>query len=134
MTPTNLFARRRHRSLWLFAARALRPFARVLLALIASDAFVVETPQLLITLQYAPDRVDDLLLAAAQRFIALFGGEMGDISSGAAGDVHYVSELVFRGLSQSDEPATRSALLDVVDELLRHNAYWVDEALEQSVR
>ena len=39
----------------------LRPFANLLNELIASDSYAESTPQMSLTLQHAPDRVDDLV-------------------------------------------------------------------------
>ena len=48
--------------------------------------------QLLITLQYAPDKVDELVLKAAQRFIAF--GEALPTFAQCGRHAHRVSELV----------------------------------------
>lgn len=109
--------------------KALRPFAVLLSDLIASPAYGESTPQLFITLQNAPDRVDDLALQAAQRFIDVFGTEAGDMSTSAAGDTMYVSDLVVRGLAQSKSPTERTALLDVLDQLLEMGAYGIGDAI-----
>ncbi len=64
----------------------LRPFEAVVNALIASPAFSDALSQLLITLERAPDRVDDLALLCAQRFVEVFRTEAGDLRTAAAGD------------------------------------------------
>lgn len=112
----------------------LRPFADLLTALIESPAYDHATPQLLLTLQHAPDKVDDLVLKASQRFISLFGSDAGDIRTGAAGDAHYISELVVRGLAQSRNRSHRAALLDVLDALLELGVYGVDDAIAEAER
>ncbi|MCB1301981.1 MAG: hypothetical protein KDB28_12220, partial [Tetrasphaera sp.] len=112
----------------------LRPFAELLAALIDSPAYDHATPQLLLTLHHAPDKVDDLVLKASQRFISVFGSEAGDIRTGAAGDAHYISELVVRGLAQSRNRSHRAALLDVLDNLLELGVYGVDEAIAEAER
>jgi hypothetical protein len=112
----------------------LRPFAMLLSALIESPSYDHATPQLLLTLQHAPDKVDDLVLKAAQRFIAVFGEDAADIRTSAAGDSHYISELVVRGLAQSRNRAHRTALLDVLDRLLELGAYGIGNAIAQSER
>jgi hypothetical protein len=112
----------------------LRPYTHLLSSLIASQAFADAVPQLFITLQYAPDRIDDLVLAAAERFLTLSGSEIGDIRSGAAADVHYISELVLRGLVQTDDPTERSALLNIVDTMVRFGADGIEDAIEHSAR
>jgi len=109
--------------------KPLRPFAALLEALIDSPVYEHATPQLLLTLQYAPDKVDDLVLKAAQRFLSVYGAEAADIRTGAAGDARYISELVVRGLAQSRDRAHRAALLDVLDDLLTLGVYGVGDAI-----
>ena len=114
--------------------QALRPFEALLKALIASKAYDEATPQLLLTLQHALDKVDELVLLAAQRFLAVFGSEAGDIRTGASGDAHYISELVVRGLAQSRNRSHRAALLDVLDEMLLLGVYGIGVAIEDAER
>lgn len=112
----------------------LQPFAELLSALIDSRSYDHAASQLLITLRYAPDKVDELVLKAARRFIGVFGKDAADIRTGAAGDAHAISELVVRGLAQSRDRAHRAALLDVVDLLLELGAYGINDAIAQSER
>lgn len=114
--------------------RPLQPFARLLTALIDSPSYDLATPQLLLTLQYAPDKVDELVLKAAQRFIDVFGKDATDIRTGAAGDAHDISELVVRGLAQSRDRVHRAALLDVLDSLLELGVYGIYDAIAESER
>ncbi len=113
---------------------ALRPFGELLSALIDSPCYDHATPQLLLTLQYAPDKVDDLVLKAAQRFLQVYGKDAADIRTAAAGDAHFISELVVRGLAQSRDRAHRAALLDVLDLLLELGVYGIGDAIAQSER
>ncbi|WP_244930362.1 hypothetical protein [Nocardioides sp. W7] len=112
----------------------LRPYAQLLIALIESPAYDQATPQLLITLQHAPDKVDDLVLRAARRFLEIFGDEAADIRHGAAGDARYISELVVRGLAQSRDRSHRAALLDVLDRLLELGVYGIGDAISKAER
>ena len=112
----------------------LRSFAGLLSNLIASDSYPESTPQLFLTLQQAPDRVDDLALKASQRFLKVYGTEAGDIRTAAAGDSFYVSELVVRGLAQSKSTEERSSLLDVLDQLLEVDAYGIAKAIDEAGR
>ncbi|GAB3285128.1 NACHT domain-containing protein [Parasphingorhabdus pacifica] len=113
---------------------ALRPFERVLKTLMASPAFADAVPQLLITLEQAPDRVDDLVLLCAQRFVDESGKDAGDIRTHAAGNAQQVGELIIRGLAQSRSPAERSALLDVLDGLLVAGAHGIEKLIGESER
>lgn len=112
----------------------LRPFAQLLAELIDSPAYKHATPQLLITLEKAPDSVDELFLKAAQRFVYAFGKDAADVRTGAAGDAYYVSRLVVRGLAQCQDRAHRAALLDVLDRLLELGVYGINAAIEESER
>lgn len=105
----------------------LRPFAGLLSDLIASDSYPESTPQLFLTLQDAPDRVDDLALKASHRFLEVYGTEAGDDSS-------YVSELVVRGLAQAKSAEERSSLLDVLDQLLEIDADGITKAIDEAGR
>ena len=51
------------------------------------------------------------------------GGALGDIRTSAAGDARYLTQLVLRSYSVSDDPAQRRELLDVVDRMLEVGAY-----------
>ena len=112
----------------------LQPFIQLLTALIDSPSYHHATPQLLLTLQDAPDRVDELILKAAQRFLDVFGRDAADIRTGAAGDAHYISELVVRGLAQSRDRSHRASLLDVLDLLLELGVYGIHDAIAESER
>jgi len=112
----------------------LRPFANLLNALIASDSYSESIPQLFLTLQHAPDRVDDLALKAAQRFLQVHSKEASDLRTAAAGDSSYVSELVVRALAQARSPEARGALLDVLDQLLEVDAYGIAKAIDGAGR
>jgi hypothetical protein len=114
--------------------RALHPFASLLDDLITSEAFVEAVPQLFITLERAPDRVDDLALATARRFVDLYAEDIGNMSTGAAGDAHYVSNLIVRGLAQSGSHKKRAELLDILDDLLRLNVFGLRDAIDEAER
>lgn len=112
----------------------LRPFKAVLARLIESPAFPHATPQLLITLERAPDQVDELALQSARRFVALHKAAIGDIRTGAAGDAMHVGQLVVRAYVQAESAATRSAALDLIDELLLVRAHRLDEFVDRAER
>lgn len=112
----------------------LRPYAELLTDLIASPSYVHATPQLLITLQEAPDKVDDLVDLAAHRFLDIHGDDVADRRTGAAGEAHYISDLVVRGLAQTRDRRRITALLDILDRLLELGVYGVDRAIDGAVR
>ncbi|MEV4926366.1 NACHT domain-containing protein [Streptomyces roseoverticillatus] len=114
--------------------RRLVPFRRTVTALIDSRAFRSALPQLLITLEHAPDRVDDLVLTCVRRFLEVFGSASADLSTGAAADAHHIGELLVRAYAQAASAARRSEILDLLDQLLLMGAYGVDEAISSTDR
>lgn len=114
--------------------QSLRPFAKLLTDLITSPTYVHATPQLLIALQEAPDKVDDLVDLAAHRFLDIYGRDAADIRTGAAGDAHYIADLVVRGLAQAQDERRVSALLDILDRMVELGVFGVDRALERFER
>ncbi|MFI7630120.1 NACHT domain-containing protein [Microbispora rosea] len=115
-------------------ASRLRPFRRTLIRLLHSAAFEPALPQLLITIEQAPDRVDDLALACARRFIEVHGAQAGDIRFGAAADAQSVSELLIRAYAQAPAVGFRRQILDLLDELLLLDAYGIAEVISASER
>ena len=114
--------------------RALRPFSNVLTTLIESDSFTEALPQLLITLQAAPDRIDDMVVACTRRFIDVHGEAAGDISTSAAGDAGQVAQLTLRAYAQASDRDMRRQTLDLIDGLLVINAIGTLEAVDQAER
>ena len=112
----------------------LRPFVKLLTALIDSPSYIHASTQLLFTLEHAPDKIDDLVLKVSQRFLSVFGNDAADIRTGASGDAHYISKLVVRGLAQCQSPTRRAVLLDVLDQLLELGVYGINDAIEKSER
>lgn len=103
----------------------LSPFKDLLTTVISSAAFTHALPQLLITLERAPDRVDDLLLQTCRRFI-----ELDDSRSRWSGDAQHVGELLVRAYTQSLSIQRRTAVLDLIDDLLALDLYGIAEAVE----
>ncbi len=114
--------------------KELGPFRDVLISLVGSPSFEPAVDQLLITLERATDRIDDLIIACARRFIEVFGVDMGNLSTGAAGNADEVGRLVLRAYEQARTRLERSAVLDLIDKLLLFSAYRVDELVDAAER
>jgi hypothetical protein len=114
--------------------RALRPFLSVLTTLIASLALSESLPQLLLTLQQAPDRIDDLVIQYARRFLDLHSAEIGNIATAAAGEARDVGQLVLRAYAQAPDRTSRATVLDLIDELLLAGAYDFAQAVNEAER
>lgn len=112
----------------------LQPFSEVLTSLVASEAFTEALPQLLITLQEAPDRIDGMVIATTQRFIEVYGEQAGDISTSAAGEAPEVAKLIVRAYAQALDRDMRRRVLDLIDGLLVINAMGTLEAVDAAER
>jgi hypothetical protein len=106
----------------------------LLMALVDSPAFTDALPQLLITLEHSSERVDELVLAAARRFVDLHQGQMDNIATSAAGDAKEIGELVLRAYAQADDAKGRQAALDLIDDLLAQAAYGFSEIVGAAER
>ncbi|MFI7244891.1 hypothetical protein [Streptomyces qinglanensis] len=93
-----------------------------------SPAFSHALPQLLITLEQTPDRVDDLILQCHRRFIEEHGAASGDISIRAAVNAHHIGELLVRAYTQAGTASRRSDILNLLDDLLLNGAQRLREA------
>jgi hypothetical protein len=114
--------------------RALRPFFSVLMTLIVSPAFSESLPQLLLTLQQAPDRINGPLIQCTRRFLDLHSSEIGNIATAAAGEARDVGQLVLRAYAQAPDRASRATVLDLIDELLLAGAYDFAQAVNEAER
>ncbi|MFC1402419.1 MULTISPECIES: ATP-binding protein [Streptacidiphilus] len=112
----------------------LQPHRELLTQLMRSTAFTYSLPQLLITLERAPDRVDDLVLECSRRFIDVHGAEAGDIRTAPAGEAQRVGELLVRAYAQVTSRNQRTQVLDLLDELLALGAFGVADLIEASER
>jgi hypothetical protein len=109
---------------------SLGRFRAVIAAFIASPA-LTDATQLLLTLEHSPGPEHELILQLAHRIVDEEGGALGDISTRAAGDARYLTQLVLRSYSLSDDPAQRRELLNVVDRLLEVGAYGTADAIDE---
>jgi hypothetical protein len=112
----------------------LQPFRELLAALVASEAFSEALPQLLYTLQAAPDLIDEIVLQCTQRFIDIYGRDAGDISTSAAGDAQMITQLTLWAYAQASGRGVRSKILDLIDGLLLINAIGALEAVDHAER
>ncbi len=112
----------------------LRPFREILTTLISSAAYSHALPQLLITLEHAPDHVGDLVIACARRFVDVHGADISDMATSAAGNAREVGQLVFRGYAQATSASGRSRALDLIDQLLALNAYGMADLVDSAER
>jgi hypothetical protein len=101
----------------------LRSFVALLTDLIDSPSFTPALPQLLLTMKSAPDRIDELVVHCARRFLEEYGSQVGDLSTAAAGQIQDLGQLIVRACAQAATAAGRATVLDLIDELLLRGVY-----------
>ena len=109
---------------------SLARFRDVIKAYVASPAMTDPT-QLLITREGSATPEHELILQLAHRIVDDEGAALRDIRTRAAGDARMLTQLVLRSYSLSDDPAQRRELLDVVDRLLKLDAYGTADAIDE---
>jgi hypothetical protein len=114
--------------------RDLRRHDQILQALIGSEAFPDALVQLLITLDQATERVDELVLLTARRFLDVYSGELDTFATAASGHAKEMGELVLRAYAQSSDAQSRSRALDLIDELLAQAAYRFSDLVADAER
>ena len=114
--------------------RALQPYAALLTILIASPTFSDALAHLLMTLEQAPDRIDDLVIQFTRRFVEVHGAEASNLSTAAAGQAPRVGQLVLRAYAQAGDPAVRATVLDLIDGLLLTGAYELARIVDEAER
>ena len=114
--------------------QALGPFKDILSVVVEANSYEHALPQMLFTLEYAPDKVDELIVLTARRFVEVDGANSADLRTGAAGDARHVGKLVIRALAQSTNTGDRSDLLDVLDGLLLAGSYGIEDLVSRSER
>lgn len=114
--------------------RPVEPHRQVIEALVASAAFGQANTQLLITLDHATERIDDLILAMARRFIDVYAGQMASIATHAAADARQVGALLLRAYTQAETVQARSDVLDLIDDLLMEAAYELAKTVGEAER
>jgi hypothetical protein len=114
--------------------QALLPFTTVLAKLIASPAFSDALPQLLITLQQAPDRIDGLVTLCATRFLNVHGADASNIQTAAAHQAPEIGRLVLRAYAQAADSVARVPALNLIDDLLFSGAYEFDRIIDEAER
>ena len=114
--------------------QALQPYAAMLTTLIASAAFSDALAHLLITLEQAPDRIDDLFIQCTRRFVEVHGAEASNITTAAAGEAPRIGQLALRAYAQAHDSAVRATVLDLIDALLLAGAYEFARIVDEAER
>jgi hypothetical protein len=114
--------------------RALRPFENELNVLIDSPTFPNIMPQILYTLDQAPDRVDGLIIKSAQRFVDAYEDNESHLAGRGYAEARQVGELLLRAYAQALTAAARKSALDLIDSMLASGAYGMSELIDAADR
>jgi hypothetical protein len=114
--------------------RDLRPHGPLLEALIASPAFTDALVQLIFTLEHATERVDELVLLTARRFLDLYSGQLDTFATAVPAHAGDIGDLVLRAHAQAQDAESRRRTLDLVDDLLEQAAYGFSTAVQGAER
>ena len=101
---------------------------------VLSGAFPKSRFPMLIALERTTAKLPEVTLSACERFINVTGLAAGDISTREAGDANTVIKLTLRTYQQSSDEAIRARCLDLIDKLMEHGAYGINDALEEIER
>lgn len=101
----------------------LQPHLELIQRMIGSAAFEAACTQLLLTLEHATERVDELIVATTRRFLDCYRGQLASIATHAAADAREVGTLLLRAYAQAPDANARGEVLDLIDDLLMEAAY-----------
>ena len=101
---------------------------------VLSDAFPKNCFHLFIALERSTAKLPEVTLSACERFIDVAGLAAGDISTRESADADTVAKLALRTYQQSSDATVRSRSLDLIDKLMEHGAYGINNALEEFER
>jgi hypothetical protein len=114
--------------------KPLTPHRDLIEHLIASAAFEAACTQLLITLDHATERVDELIVATTRRFLDCYRGQLSSIATHAAADAREIGTLLLRAYAQAQDASARGKVLDLIDDLLIEAAYDFAKSVGQAER
>ena len=101
---------------------------------VLSNAFPKNRFSLLMALEGTTARLPEVTLSACEGFIDIAGLAAGDISTRESGDANTVIKLTLRTYQQSSDDTMRARSLDLIDKLLEHGTYGINDALEEVER
>ena len=117
-----------------FEGMQIGEYVRLVTEFISSNAFQRNYYPLLRALEQTTTKLPEVMLLACERFIDVAGLAAADVSTREAGDASTVIKLTLRAYQQSSDEAIRARSLDLIDKLMEHGAYGINDALEEFER
>ena len=117
-----------------FEGPQLEGYDRLITGFVCSGASSSDFFPLLVALERTTAKLPEVTLLVCERFIDIAGLAAADISTGEAGDANTVIKLTLRTYQQSSDEKIRATCLDLIDKLMEHGAYGINDALEEFER
>ena len=117
-----------------FKGAELEGYGRLINEFVSSKAFSQSSFPLLRALEETTAKLPEATLLACERFVDVAGLAAADISTREAGDADYVIKLTLRTYQQSSDDTIRARSLDLIDKLMEHGTYGINDALENFER
>ena len=112
----------------------IRDLVPLLHKLLNSPAFCEADDRLFHVLDEAIDPVVDLLFAAVERFLATSAQAAADGRTRSAATAKDVSDLLIRVYAQAQDDKLRTRSLDLIDNLIAHEAYGIEQVMDELAR
>ena len=117
-----------------FKGTQLEEYEQLIAQFVSSDAFQQNYVHLIMALEETTAKLPEVTLTACERFIDFAGPASSDIGTGTAFSADSVTKLTLRIYQQSTDDTIRARCLNLIDKLMEHSAYGIDEALENFER
>ena len=113
---------------------ALVGYEQLIAHFVRSDAFPVNRFPLLMALESTTAKLPEVTLLACEKFIDSAGLPAADVNPRESGDANIVIKLALRIYQQSSDDAIRYRSLELIDRLMEHGIYGINDALEEFER
>ena len=117
-----------------FKGPQLEEYGRLINEFVSSKAFSQNYYPVLRALEQTTAKLPEATLSACERFVDITGLAAADISTREAGDADTVIKLALRTYQQSSDDTIRARSLDLIDKLMEHGTYGINDALEEFER
>ena len=117
-----------------FEGPQLEGYDQLITGFVCSGASSHDYFPLLVALERTTAKLPEVTLLACESFIDVAGLATADISTREAGDANTVIKLTLRTYQQSSDESIRARCLDLIDKLMEHGAYGINDALEEFER
>ena len=117
-----------------FKGDQIGEYGRLINEFVSSRAFSQNYYPLLRALEQTTAKLPEATLLACERFVDIAGLAAADISTREAGDADTVIKLALRTYQQSSDDTIRARSLNLIDKLMEHGTYGINDALEEFER